>query len=296
MRTVAFCEIEPYCRDVLARHWPNVPCAADVRMLSRDVLELCGIERVDVICGGFPCQDISLAGNGEGLTGARSGLWFEFFRLIEELRPRYALIENVSALRARGLETILGQLASIGFDAQWHCIPACAVGAPHRRDRIWIVATDAERDFLRQQSGRRSGANGSGATQLAEHGEERFVADADLNARYKRRQGDSEQSSRGGNAHRGAEREDFSDADRQRQQERPELDSTTFQSRLEASLRDDLDGCRRAAGWLVEPDVGRVADGVPARVDRLRCLGNAVVPQIPEILGRAIMRLVNDGR
>ena len=97
-------------------------------------------EKIDVICGGFPCQDISLAGKGAGLAGKRSGLWSEFKRLIEEIKPKYAIIENVSALRSRGLDQVLREISEIGYDAEWHCITASSIGAPHRRDRIWIVA------------------------------------------------------------------------------------------------------------------------------------------------------------
>ena len=135
MRTVAFCEIDPYCRAVLRKHWPDVPCFGDVRDLyGTDVWP------IDVIAGGFPCQDISHAGRQAGLAGARSGLWSEYHRLIDALRPSWAIIENVSALRSNGLEQVLGELAAIGYDAEWHCIPAADVGAPHRRDRVWIVA------------------------------------------------------------------------------------------------------------------------------------------------------------
>jgi DNA (cytosine-5)-methyltransferase 1 len=130
--TVAFCEIEPYPRAVLAKHWPDVPCFQDVRRL-----EGC---RADVICGGFPCQDISLMGRGAGLAGERSGLWAEFHRLIKETKPRYAIIENVSALRSRGLDEVLRGLDQIGYDAEWHRISAGAVGAPHERERLWIIA------------------------------------------------------------------------------------------------------------------------------------------------------------
>ena len=137
--TVAFCEIEEYPRRVLAKHWPHVPCYDDVRTLTADRLAADGIA-VDVICGGFPCQDISTAGKGAGLEGERSGLWSEIARLVGELRPRYVIVENVSALLGRGLGTVLGDLAALGYDAEWHCIPASYVGAPHRRDRIWIVA------------------------------------------------------------------------------------------------------------------------------------------------------------
>lgn len=136
MTTTAFCEREPFCQAVLKKHWPDVPCHDDVTTL--DGKQYAG--RIDVICGGFPCQDISLAGKGAGLAGERSGLWFEYLRIIKEVQPRYVIIENVSALRSRGLEAVLGTLHEIGYNAEWHCITAKSVGAPHQRDRIWIVA------------------------------------------------------------------------------------------------------------------------------------------------------------
>lgn len=138
-RTVAFCEIDPYARAVLAKHWPEVPCYHDVRELSADRLRADGIFP-DFIAGGFPCQDISIAGRGGGLSGERSGLFFEIVRLIRELGPEGVLLENVAALLRRGLGEVLGSLASVGYDAEWDCIPAAAVGALHKRDRIWISA------------------------------------------------------------------------------------------------------------------------------------------------------------
>ena len=138
--TVAFCEIDPWCRRVLAKHWPEVPCYDDVRQLTAARLRADGISPIDTICGGFPCQDVSLAGPGHGLDGERSGLWRQVRRLAGELRPRRLLVENVGALRGRGLAAILGDLAALGFDADAHAIPAAAVGADHLRDRVWIVA------------------------------------------------------------------------------------------------------------------------------------------------------------
>lgn len=130
-----FCEQDDYCTRVLNRHWPRVPVYPDVTTLTAGE-----VEPVDVLCGGFPCQDLSLAGKGAGIDGARSGLWSEFARLIGELRPRYVVVENVPALLSRGIWRVLGDLAEIGYDAEWDCLPASAFGAPHRRDRIWIVA------------------------------------------------------------------------------------------------------------------------------------------------------------
>lgn len=135
METVAFCEINPFCQKVLNKHWPSIPLFSDITSLSKTYLP-----QIDVIAGGFPCQDISVAGKGGGINAKRSGLWKEFVRLINEIRPKYAIIENVANLRGKGLIRVLQDLWEIGYDAEWHCIPASAFGAPHRRDRIWIIA------------------------------------------------------------------------------------------------------------------------------------------------------------
>lgn len=135
MRCVAQVEIDDYCNRVLARHWPHVRRFRDVRLVGAH-----NLPRADVIAGGFPCQDISNAGKRAGITGERSGLWAEFARIIGELRPRYVLVENVAALLHRGIDRVLGDLAALGFDAEWHCIPAAALGAPHIRDRLFVLA------------------------------------------------------------------------------------------------------------------------------------------------------------
>jgi DNA (cytosine-5)-methyltransferase 1 len=244
MRTVAFCEIDKKAQQVLQKHWPGVPIFNDVSTLTKDALDEKGIT-VDVICGGFPCQDISLAGRGAGIEGARSGLWFQFHRIIKEVRPHYAIIENVSALRNRGLDQVLRSLAEIGYDAEWHCIPAAAIGAPHRRDRMWIVACPNQQHGWGKQSipigSRRGTRDQSGWSS-------QNVADTSVS---------------------GLQRYEWcGSAGTQRISER------------------HLAQC---SWWAVEPDVGRVAHGVPGRVDRLKQLGNAVVPQIPEMIGQAIV-------
>jgi DNA (cytosine-5)-methyltransferase 1 len=134
-KTVAFCEIDPFCQKVLTKHWPTVPIHSDIKKLNACELP----SNIDVICGGFPCQDISLAGTGEGLDGLRSGLWKEYARIIREVQPKYVIMENVAALLVRGVDRILGDLAKIGYDAEWDCFPT---GLPfgHRRNRFWIVA------------------------------------------------------------------------------------------------------------------------------------------------------------
>jgi len=258
-QTVAFCEIEDFPRRVLAKHWPDVPCYQDVRELTGERLAADGIA-VDVICGGFPCQDISTAGKGLGLAGERSGLWSEIARLVGELAPRYLIVENVAALLGRGLGDVLGDLAALGYDAEWHCIPASAVGAPHRRDRIWIVAYPAilQRDGCNDNAEVGMGSevpeprNGRWAVALAHTN---HVHEQGLIARFAHPQ------------------------------------EWARQIRRSAGPRGDGFG-----GWGSEPDVGRVAHGVPARAHRLRALGNAVVPQIPELIGRAILASLEQHR
>ena len=236
-KTVAFCEIEPYCQKVLAKHWPQVKIYDDVRTITADRLAADGIA-VDAICGGFPCQDISCAGKGAGLEGERSGLWFEYARIIGELRPRYVIVENVAALLSRGLDRVLGTLASLGYDAEWHCIPASAIGAPHKRDRVWIVA---DTNSKRQLQSKRVVSD-----------ERRWASNCCKNVSHTLRSGLE--------GHR----------------------NCTIG--IEKALASFSGSC----WWNIEPDVGRVANGVPARSHRLRALGNAVVPQIPELIGRAI--------
>jgi DNA (cytosine-5)-methyltransferase 1 len=128
-------EIDDYATRVLEKHWPDVKRFRDIRTINTGELEW-----VDLICGGFPCQDISNAGKRAGIDGERSGLWSEFARIIRDLRPRYVLVENVAALLVRGIDRVLGDLAACGYDAEWDCIPAAAVGAHHIRDRLFILA------------------------------------------------------------------------------------------------------------------------------------------------------------
>lgn len=151
--TIAFCEIDPWCRKVLAKHWPGAPQHADVRSLTTDVLA--GLGRVDCVCGGFPCQDISIAGRGEGIgtaadPTARSGLVWELLRVIRSVRPLLVLLENVPALRNRGFDAVADGLEQAGYSCRPFVVGAWAVGAPHRRNRVWIVGrrrvADSQRD------------------------------------------------------------------------------------------------------------------------------------------------------
>lgn len=139
-KTVAFCEIEPFPRRVLAKHWPEVPCYDDVRELTLERLVDDGVGRPSVICGGFPCQDLSASGRRAGLEGERSGLWAEYARLVREICPSFVIVENVPGLLVHGMGRVLGDLADAGLDAEWIGIPAAALGAPHYRARQWLVA------------------------------------------------------------------------------------------------------------------------------------------------------------
>lgn len=245
--TVAFCEIDPFCRRILAKHWPNVRQYTDVRILTADTLRRDGIA-VDVICGGFPCQDLSRAGSRAGLEGARSGLWTEFARLIGDIRPLFVIVENVPDILSLGLGRILEDLAARGYDAFWDCIPASAVGAPHLRDRCWLVAHTQHSN---------SNYTGSYPAKVHINGEAEF--------RYQQE------------CVFGPVGENVPDAngERELQPERCE--------------RDERRRFGNSSRWDAEPAVGRVAYGIPDGVDRIKALGNAVVPQIPELIGRAIL-------
>ena len=212
-RTVCAVEWEPYPASVLcARQNDKIletfPIWDDVQTF--DGTRWKGI--VDVVSGGFPCQDISAAGKGAGIDGERSGMWGEMARIIHEVQPRYVFVENSPMLTSRGLGRVLGDLASMGFDARWGVLGAADVGANHQRDRIWIVAYPRS---ARLQGDERSGETGT------ERLSERHLT--------------------------------------------------------------------KCSWWQAEPAVGRVADGLSGQAHRLRQLGNAVVPQIPELIGRAIM-------
>jgi DNA (cytosine-5)-methyltransferase 1 len=230
-KTVAFCEIDKKAQAVLRKHWPEVPIYDDVTSLTADRLAADGIA-VDVICGGFPCQDISLAGRGAGIEGNRSGLWGEYARLVREIRPRFVIVENVAALLGRGLDRVLRDLAESGYDAEWECLGAYHVGAPHIRDRLWLIAYPRSE----QHEGKSASIEWASAARLS-------CSDSSLR-RYWMASG-----------------------------------------QVSAGRHGPIYG----DGWPAEPALDRVAYGVPGRLDRLKQLGNAVVPQIPELIGRAIL-------
>jgi DNA (cytosine-5)-methyltransferase 1 len=231
--TVAFCEIEEFPRKVLKKHWPEVPCYHDVRELTAARLDSDGIA-VDIITGGFPCQDISTAGKKAGIVdGTRSGLWSEIIRLACELRPQFLIVENVANLLAGPsckpggwFGRVLGDLAECGYDAQWENIPASAMGLPHLRERVWLVAYP--------QQGLREGIRLSDSFNVEK------------------------------------------------------LGSGWTPRKISSFL-----GCARSPVQTHRHSL-RKDDGFPETMDRLASLGNAVVPQIPELIGNAILASIKE--
>jgi DNA (cytosine-5)-methyltransferase 1 len=340
MSTLWQVEQDAYCRAVLARHFPEARRFEDVRDVGAQDLA-----PVDLICGGFPCQDLSSAGHGAGIDAARSGLWSEFARIIRELRPGYVVVENVPALlTGKGkrwdrapVGRVLGDLAEAGYDAEWACLSAREFGAPHLRKRVWIVAypaRDAQAGAAAATGSERKRAGQGGAASRA-----RAVSDADRDGRSqglllgsgpgersrpadalgrgavealadaegvperpRLRQGGSSEKRRGRSRDRSGARGVVANAERvgrQRRSDQPRRGDPQRPSAVgskgpahPARGRQEEGSCGRlpaSEGWGAEPDVGRVADGVPNRVDRLAALGNALVPQIAEWIGQRIL-------
>ncbi len=251
-----FSDIEKFAVELYQKRFPDAIPLGDITKIDTDKL-IAEYGTDWVLTGGFPCQDISIAGKGAGIEGKRSGLWFEYWRLIRDLRPRIAIMENVGALTFRGLDTVLGTLSEIGYNAEWQDIRAEDVGAPHRRERIWIISyTTFERGKCRQ------------SREPWEHSQ--------------RQEGLSGRSDPGGPPYANCKR-----------LEGREKDGNTSESRENGEqLIERYGQCDGADSWDVEPNVGRLADGIPNRADRLKGLGNAIVPQIAMILWEQVKELV----
>lgn len=338
------CEQDSWCRGILARHWPSAVRYDDVRGVGAS-----NAPRVDVICGGFPCQDVSYAGKGAGLAGERSGLWYEFARIVRELRPRIVVVENVAALASRGLDTVLGDLSEAGYDAAWFDVRASDVGAPHRRERLFVVAwrrdvADARGDDAERLGGpagvaREGGAPEGEASQRERsgdtargRGEARAVADprcANGNGRAYRDAGRGSDGdaprrdeSTGDDQRRGGVESsvDVADGARKRRSPNgrrgrgpladPDLSGEARSgggSGAIARVGGEVDGLPRrldlaAHRWPVGPDEAqpedeppRVASKVPMRRQRLKALGNSVVPQVSYVVGCVVARALAEG-
>jgi DNA (cytosine-5)-methyltransferase 1 len=242
--TVAFVEREPFCQKILNKHWPNVPIHDDISTFNPKPYS------ADVICGGFPCQDISLAGKQAGIKeGTRSGLFYELMRVVRLVRPQYVVLENVSAILSNGFDLVLGELAEAGFDAEWACIPASAVGACHQRDRWWLVAYPKSTGAWQHKSHTRRQCDGEG---LLENG----------------------------------------CADKEISQHSPNSSSPRLERRWPSgSTANCLNPDWRS--YLSEPVLCRGDDGLSNRVERLKALGNAVVPQVAAIPLARVRQLAN---
>jgi len=261
-KTVAFCEIDKYCQLVLKKHWKDIKVYPDVREITKRQLEEDGCDFPEVITGGFPCQPFSVAGRQKG-SGDNRHLWPEMFRVIKEFKSRWIIIENVRGLiniqDGVVFETMHTDLESQGYETQTFNIPAAGVGAPHRRDRVWIVA-NSRRTIRGQQSSRNKESTRSGTSQ-----ETKRSADSDSLARSSER-------------------------------EKIMADTESIQSRKSPESKRWEDTSRRSEKksahnwWNVEPSVGRVVNGVQGRTHRLKGLGNAIIPQIAEEIGKAIMK------
>ena len=253
-KTVAFIECEPFCQKVLKKHWPHVEQFHDIRTYNPEPYS------AEVICGGFPCQDISVAGQGKGITKeTRSGLFYELVRVIRLVRPKFIVLENVAAIINNGLGIVLGELAEAGFDCEWTCIPASALGACHQRDRWWLVAypndngsssTKKSRSFEKTNGGAEERQNETGKSQRSSQSRNSEVVQLDVA---------------------------YPSSDRLQGQIRPRLSRQTWSQK---------DSRRLDSNWRLyesEPVLCRGDDGLSNRMDRLKCLGNSVVPQVAAI-------------
>ena len=294
MKVIWQSEIDPYCNKVLKKHWPEVPNYGNIKEIDWRA-----IPRPDVICGGYPCQPFSTAGKRRGTDDPRH-LWPWVRTAISELRPRYAILENVRGHISMGGLQVIGELAEVGYDAEWRVVSAAGLGAPHRRDRIIIVAYPANQ---RQQSGQKESKSqfGRRGNYEAEHkrsatNNQRMATAEDMaypegecsNGRQPR--SDITQSAEKGlqkqvgtSSTNVAYPEGSASGSTQPHDLRARIWKTTKLRKSDSATRTNSDW------WETEPNVGRVADGVSARVDRLRGLGNAVVPQVAEYIGRLVM-------
>ena len=246
IETVQFVEREPYCQRILAKHWPTVPIHDDICTFNP------APGSADIVCGGFPCQDISTAGKQAGIKeGTRSGLFYELMRVVRLVGPRYVVLENVAAITSNGMDAVLGTLAEAGFDAEWACISAADVGACHRRDRWWCVAYTPHLLSDGQQVGH---AGESGVRAVSEFGDGCGAAVAHPHCH--RLEGPHQLAGR---------RQEWPAAPR----------------RLNPDWRS----------YLSEPVLCRGDDGLSGRVDRLKALGNAVVPQVAMVPLAMVLQL-----
>jgi DNA (cytosine-5)-methyltransferase 1 len=289
MKVIWQSEIDSYCNKVLKKHWPEVPNHGNIKEIEWQT-----VERPDVICGGYPCQPFSTAGKRRGTDDPRH-LWPWVRDSISALRPTYAILENVRGHLSMGGLQVIGELAQIGYDAEWRVVSAAGMGAPHRRERLIIVAYSAE--LFSNGSNNNAGVSLEPQTisKFGNDGGSTRVADTDNtrsrtpNGKLEQQRETSKQKRQTVIARNGISRRstDMANTDSRRQQERDA-------QKRRVSVFSQISTGKYDSQWEVEPDVGRVANGVSARVDRLRGLGNAVVPQVAEYIGRLVMAAHNN--
>jgi DNA (cytosine-5)-methyltransferase 1 len=258
---VLFCDIEPWSRKILAKHWPDVKVAKDVKELAYDPDEL--VPNCDILTAGYPCQPFSVAGKQKGTEDDRH-IWPHIFRIVAQKRPAWCVFENVYGHIALGLDQVLADLEAEGYATRTFIVPACGVNAPHRRDRLWIVGhTENNRCDRGAASTRREGAQNKQVEQFSIRGKFSRPSENVAYTDNKRSQGRLS----GGK-----------DAERQSEHGHTRCSSAVHRQPTEE-------------WWAAEPSVGRVANGIPKRVDRLKGLGNAIVPQIAMQIGLCIKQV-----
>jgi DNA (cytosine-5)-methyltransferase 1 len=274
-----FCsDIEPYAQKLYKLRFPDSIQLGDITKIDTEALKQYGTEWI--ITGGFPCQDISIAGKGAGITGARSGLWFEYWRIIRDLRPRFAIMENVGALTFRGLDAVLGSLAEIGYNAEWQDIRSSDMGAPHKRERIWIVAYP---ESLRSEEGK-SFSNTTDRTDSVADSDCKRCEELHLAQEPDKQEFNSCPAIENTGCEHGKERMQKQRGLRGQQKER--------------DTRNQLErpGSTRIWDETIESRITRMDDGVSRKMDgdRLRGIGNAIVPQIAELLFNQIKNYIQE--
>jgi DNA (cytosine-5)-methyltransferase 1 len=277
-------EIEEYPRKVLLQRQhdgilPKFPIWDDVSTFDGKPWR----GRVDIIAGGFPCQDISTAGTGAGIDGERSGLWREMARVIDEVQPSYVFVENSPALTSRGLGVVLGDLAQMGYHARWGVLGAVDVGAPHKRERIWVLAGFPSSNKKR----RNRGATEQGAKRRQVVTRDDRMADTMRNRPQRQRQDRTIKGPLGLRCGAGGNQEQNILADSENQRDVRRLGSMGAVKKGNGLARgSEEDGL--GEWWATEPNVGRVAHGVAARVDRLKAIGNGQVPAVAALAWRLL--------
>ena len=278
METVAFCEKDSFCRKVLAQHWPNVPIHEDIRDLDGQSYR----GTVDVVCGGFPCQPFSVAGLRQVKDDDRH-LWPEMLRVIRECQPRWVIGENVSGFIRMALDDVCADLEREGYEVRTFILPACAVDAHHRRDRVWIVAHSDELGL--EEHGHREPTQPVKADQRP-----RSVAHTDSQRELQREGSQPEIGRWSGNG--SEEGRNVPDPHDQGLQGRQESRDTRGQGQTTDQQPPRLGEFSSGRDWPPEPDpLRRMAHGVPNRVDRIKALGNSVVPRLVEVIGKIVVSL-----